>query len=1453
MQIFASSALSAGILVFVYVGLRMTDAQDTLFTTSSVPPKEAPALVSATAVSSGLLSQEAMQDWVKSVVEQASEKQPAPQVTQVVRTIYSVAPAPAPVQAPAPVINNYYPATTRYVPEPVYVQAPAASVQTQVSLGTNANLDGTLSVAGLIDASGGLDLAGNLLSDGGLSFGLPSVSDTLVGLSSADTLVNKTISAADNTITGLTSLNFADPDISAWTNDAGYVAEDTIATLTNKTISGLDNVFTDIPNSATTASALDTVGSIVTRDGSGDFSAGTITADLLGNASTATTAAEATVADTATLASSVVNGLYSTGTYNNPTWLTSVDGSKLIGVVTADAIASGDYAIDISGTAANALNAATATLAATASSVTNGLYSTGSYTDPAWLTSLSGSKLIGTVTADAIASGSYAISVTGNAATATTANLADAVTNGVYTTGSYIDPSWITSINGSKLTGTITANALAAGTYGINVTGNAATATLASTASAVTNGLYSTGNYANPSWLTSLDGSKLIGTITADALASGAYAVNITGNAATASTANIASTVTNGIYTTGTYVNPSWLTSIDGSKLTGVVTADAIASGSYAIDILGNALSATNASTVTNGLYSTSSYTDPSWLTSLSGSKLVGTVTANAITAGTYGINVTGNAATATLASTASAVTNGLYSTGSYVNPTWLSSIDGGKLTGIVTANAIASGAYAISVTGNAATATLASTVTNGLYSTGSYSNPSWLTGLDGSKLTGTVTASALAAGTYAVGITGNAGTVTNGLYSTGSYTNPSWLTSLDGSKLTGTVTASALAAGTYGISITGNAATSTLASTATIASTVTNGIYTTGTYANPTWLTSIDGSKLTGTVTASAIAAGTYGINVTGNAATATLATTASAVTNGLYSTGSYTDPSWITSLSGSKLAGTVTASALAAGTYAIGITGNAGTVTNGLYSTGTYSNPSWLTSVDGSKLTGTITANALTATDYAVNNLTAANTAAVTGTLANTLLSGGCVVNVNALSLAAFQSTATITTSQIFYNSTRGKHSRITSVSTCVDASSNKWSILTLTDAVTGSVAGDSFTIYTPAGSIGNTAAGFFNNFYAINLKGLVSTLTGGFDVAEEYPTADTSLSPGDVVSLDTANAGDVERSSGAYDANVIGIITTDPGLTLGDETQGTWAKVALTGRVPIKVSTENGDISIGDPLTASSVPGVAMKATKAGDIVGKAMDNYSGTGVGTIPAFVSLGYWGGASDAVDQAALVTAAEDGAVSIDAKVIFNGGLVTDSIGSDSGALKVLSDITFVGRPYFSTDTAGFALVREGQDSVHVAYADAYEETPVVTASIAEAAADTDPTAVIGTQYAVTGSDQHGFTIQLSQPAQQDIRFSWIAIAVKGAVTTEDMSSASSQTPLAETVTDTDPTATPAATVAGGSDATATSTPDIGTTTLAPSTPDDTVASSPPPDVTPADALATTSDDQTPN
>ncbi|KKQ76399.1 MAG: hypothetical protein US99_C0073G0001, partial [Candidatus Daviesbacteria bacterium GW2011_GWF2_38_6] len=121
---------------------------------------------------------------------------------------------------------------------------------------------------------------------------------------------------------------------------------------------------------------------------------------------------------------------------------------------------------------------------------------------------------------------------------------------------------------------------------------------------------------------------------------------------------------------------------------------------------------------------------------------------------------------------------------------------------------------------------------------------------------------------------------------------------------------------------------------------------------------------------------------------------------------------------------------------------------------------------------------------------------------------------------------------------------------------------------------------------------------------------------DVAENYPVLDEAIEAGDLVTTsdipsDIKNKyGElqpyIEKSKLPYQNNLIGIISTKPGVLLSANTEG--KSVALAGRVPVKVSTENGLIEAGDYLTSSSTPGVAMKATRAGAVVGKALESFA-----------------------------------------------------------------------------------------------------------------------------------------------------------------------------------------------------------------------------------------------------
>ncbi|MCL6096364.1 MAG: site-specific integrase [Patescibacteria group bacterium] len=126
--------------------------------------------------------------------------------------------------------------------------------------------------------------------------------------------------------------------------------------------------------------------------------------------------------------------------------------------------------------------------------------------------------------------------------------------------------------------------------------------------------------------------------------------------------------------------------------------------------------------------------------------------------------------------------------------------------------------------------------------------------------------------------------------------------------------------------------------------------------------------------------------------------------------------------------------------------------------------------------------------------------------------------------------------------------------------------------------------------------------------------SDSSGGADLAEKYFIVGGG-EPGDVISvnpLSTKNFPAVSKSTGRYDKKLMGIIATQPGIVLSDQvtndaTSGATMSIGMKGRVPTKVSDENGPILPGDYLTSSSIPGVAMKATEPGEVVGKALDAF------------------------------------------------------------------------------------------------------------------------------------------------------------------------------------------------------------------------------------------------------
>ena len=171
----------------------------------------------------------------------------------------------------------------------------------------------------------------------------------------------------------------------------------------------------------------------------------------------------------------------------------------------------------------------------------------------------------------------------------------------------------------------------------------------------------------------------------------------------------------------------------------------------------------------------------------------------------------------------------------------------------------------------------------------------------------------------------------------------------------------------------------------------------------------------------------------------------------------------------------------------------------------------------------------------------------------------------------------------------------------------------------------------------------------------------MTGSTDVAENYYSS-ISLETGDIVSA--AGGKNIDKAT-STSQTVIGVMSTAPGVLLGYDmdnraNDSSTYPVALAGRVPVKVSLENGPIAIGDRISVSSIAGVGMKyvatSTSSGQpTVGMALEPFDGwspsTGsgqseysqIGKVLVFVNLGQpqiaaKGGTGDLAEMTANTT-----------------------------------------------------------------------------------------------------------------------------------------------------------------------------------------------------------------------
>ncbi len=326
-------------------------------------------------------------------------------------------------------------------------------------------------------------------------------------------------------------------------------------------------------------------------------------------------------------------------------------------------------------------------------------------------------------------------------------------------------------------------------------------------------------------------------------------------------------------------------------------------------------------------------------------------------------------------------------------------------------------------------------------------------------------------------------------------------------------------------------------------------------------------------------------------------------------------------------------------------------------------------------------------------------------------------------------------------------------------------------------------------------------------------IITDAGAYDLAEVYPTMDSTLQAGDVVALDEANYGMVRKSTLPYEQKVLGVVSSKPGFTLSGPQDGDSRAIALIGRVPVKISTENGEIKVGDPLTSATMPGYAMKATKPGMIIGRAMEDfvsgeYSTTtesltiATGTIRMVVQSGYYFGSEEtslgqiagflgettstqiiqqafdgdeyAIEQVAggiVNPQYADGSALNDVALAQLDVLIVKTAALVAGDLTVGGNTKLAGRVIVSNDTAGVVDLPAGDDFVEIKFANPFETVPVVVVT-PESDAQEYFSPWLG-KFRIAKKTINGFRIEVDEGACQDpnncgrtMKFNWIAVGV---------------------------------------------------------------------------------------
>lgn len=117
------------------------------------------------------------------------------------------------------------------------------------------------------------------------------------------------------------------------------------------------------------------------------------------------------------------------------------------------------------------------------------------------------------------------------------------------------------------------------------------------------------------------------------------------------------------------------------------------------------------------------------------------------------------------------------------------------------------------------------------------------------------------------------------------------------------------------------------------------------------------------------------------------------------------------------------------------------------------------------------------------------------------------------------------------------------------------------------------------------------------------------------------DEDIEDGDIISFTNSK---YRLSFEPFDSKVFGVVSLSSPITIGVEGVQDVTPVTSSGRAFIRVSSMNGDIKSGDAITTSVVPGIGIKATGYGYVVGVALADFNSVNpekIGKIPAMINV----------------------------------------------------------------------------------------------------------------------------------------------------------------------------------------------------------------------------------------